>query len=157
MQKGLSGQCSSNHRVGERICWPVPLDQACCVVLLVGDLPLSSSDLRSDPVACRYFLFHASLIPCVCIRADPQSLEARKLKGDIETTRWLLSTTFSDNPLASRALEVIQQILPNPAPTPVFPAVQEFNGDATDFTTMFPLDSSDPLSSFGWPDFGWVS
>ena len=78
-----------------------------------------------------------------------------KLKEDIETTRRLFST-FSGNPLAVRALEVIERVLPNPPTLSESPSNQQFDEVAIDLS-LWPLESSDPFSAFGWPDFGWAS
>lgn len=126
------------------------------MVLPVCDRLTPTFECSADYLTRRYFLFHAALIPCVCIRADPHSAEAARLRGDIETTRMLLRTTFIDNPLAVRALEVMGQIFPEPPSVFELPTSQQFDEAAADFS-MWEFDSSDPLSSFGWPDFGFVS
>lgn len=68
-------------------------------------------------------------------------------------TRSLLSQAFPNNPLAIRAMEVFEQILPN-NPIWVDGDFQQPNDNAQIDFSVWPVDSSDPLSSFGWAEFG---
>ena len=65
----------------------------------------------------------------------------------------LLSTIFFGNPLASRILQVLDRLIPGgPSPTDDI-AYGNFESSVMDFS-MWPLDTEDPLSGFGWPEFG---
>lgn len=119
--------------------------------LYVMAVPPSSDSYWSLPPS-RYFLFHATMIPCVCIRADPNSPDAVQWRADIETARLMLSTTFSDNSLAGRALEVIQRVFPQPVSHFDLPIPQRPEDATIDFS-LWPFDSTDS-SSMGWLDFG---
>jgi len=103
--------------------------------------------------AGRYFLFHAALIHSVCLCAEPQSPFATSWQADLETTRKLLSTTFSGNPLASRILQVLDRLIPGVAFRDETFAGGSVESGVMDFP-MWPLGTDDPLVAFGWPEYG---
>jgi hypothetical protein len=59
---------------------------------------------------CRYFLFQAALIPCICIRNDPASLQAPDWKAQILTTTRTITSLASDNSSSARCYQVIMDL-----------------------------------------------
>ncbi|OAL20819.1 hypothetical protein AYO22_08447 [Fonsecaea multimorphosa] len=100
-----------------------------------------------------YFLFHAALIHAVCLCAEPQSPFATNWQADLEATRTLLSTTFSRNQLASRILQVLDRLIPGVTFQDETLAGGNIESGVMDFS-MWPLGTDDPLSAFGWPEYG---
>lgn len=60
----------------------------------------------------RFFLFHATLVPMLCLRAAPESHLASSWIQDVNTAKLLLESSFTKYALASRCLSVINQLLP---------------------------------------------
>jgi hypothetical protein len=100
-------------------------------------------------------MFHASLVPSVCLCADPTSAEGSSWKADIDTTRELLTSAFPENPLATRCLEILDRLLPEPASDGNFPQGIHAQADAgTAEFLPWQFDSNDPINFLAWPDFG---
>lgn len=59
-----------------------------------------------------FFLFHATLIPMLCLRAAPESADAPTWVQDVNTAKFLLESSFGNYALAIRCLDVINQLLP---------------------------------------------
>jgi hypothetical protein len=65
----------------------------------------------------------------------------------------MLSTSFGNNPLAGRCLGVLDRLVPDSTPQAEELASVYFEPTMMDFS-MWPMDSTDPLNAFGWPDLG---
>ena len=65
----------------------------------------------------------------------------------------LLSTGFSDNPLAYRSLQVLDRLVPNTTPQGDNFGAGNSEPSFMDFS-MWPMDTDDPLNAFGWPEYG---
>src|SRR6266536_4580736 len=114
---------------------------------------LSVDCYDTDRTCSRYFMFHAALIPAVCICANQTSPDAVSWKADIDTTRALLALAFSSNTLASRCLEVLNRLIPQAASDAddFQSSPAEVNAGMEDFLS-WPSDSVDPINFLGWPD-----
>ncbi|KAH8589154.1 C6 transcription factor [Bisporella sp. PMI_857] len=64
-----------------------------------------------------YFLFQAGLIPIICLMTDPANDDAQAWLNDILTTRDLITRTATNNSLATRCLDIFNQLC-----SPVFDA-----------------------------------
>lgn len=86
-----------------------------------------------------HFMFHAALIPILSLRADPTAPRSAMWSQDITTVRWLCETTFVNHALGKRALNAINQLLPDHT--------------ATGGATNMHFDFADPTfqSWFPWP------
>jgi hypothetical protein len=99
-------------------------------------------------------MFHAALVPSVCLCADPTSAEGFSWKADIDTTRQLLTSAFSENPLATRCLEILDRLHPQPESDGNFLQGIEAQTDAgTSEFLPWQFDSNDPINFLG-VDFG---
>ena len=99
----------------------------------------------------RYFLFHASLIPCFCLLAEPHAVGAPSWKADIQLTHETLDNAFASNPLAARCSEILKKILPGSSShsNETWPNVPD--GDGLDFH-MWTAEGHDPFASLDWPE-----
>jgi transcriptional regulatory protein GAL4 len=80
-----------------------------CCVAVFENLKLTTHN--------RYFLFQAGLIPIICLMTDPINDDAHSWLNDILTTRDLINRTAINNSLATRCLEIFNQLC-----SPVFDA-----------------------------------
>jgi transcriptional regulatory protein GAL4 len=119
--------------------------------LCVVPYPVCEGMILADRAFDRYFLFHAALIPSVCLCAEPLSPNAAQWRTDLDTTRRLLSTNFADNPLASRSLEVLERLVPGATPQGGVAPTGYLEPSMIDFS-IWPMDTDDPLNAFGWPE-----
>jgi hypothetical protein len=90
-----------------------------------------------------FFLFHAALVPMLCLRASPGSHDVGAWVQDVNTVKFLLETSFATYALAQRCLDVINQLLSHGAANNFSPSQLDFS-----FT------ESGLESWFDWPGVG---
>lgn len=154
MQKCLYGKCTQDARHCQRLYSVNPDDKADVLVHTVGSVALLTSKIAN--VLCRFFTFHAVLIPSVCLCVDPTSADAPAWKVDIDATKDLLLFAFPDNPLAHRCLEILNRLVPQEvaaADNSNAYAPLGIDGNPEDLQAWL-MDPADPMNMFGWTDLG---
>lgn len=61
-------------------------------------------------MTCRYFLFQAALIPCICLRNEPSAQEAADWRTQITLTLRTISALASVNTTSERCHQVIMDL-----------------------------------------------
>ncbi|KAI4663350.1 uncharacterized protein J4E78_003762 [Alternaria triticimaculans] len=70
----------------------------------------SSPPMRMSAWYALYFLFQASLIPCVCLRNEPSSPSSASWRAQIKRTMHTMQLLSSINPSAQDCLNVLQRL-----------------------------------------------
>lgn len=65
---------------------------------------------RMDAWWSLYFLIHAVMMPLVCLRNDPLSMEAHGWRNDVVMSKGIISKIMSICPPASRILDLIEKV-----------------------------------------------
>ncbi|WPH04746.1 Hypothetical protein R9X50_00764100 [Acrodontium crateriforme] len=96
-----------------------------------------------------YFVFHAALILCVCICAEPTSADVQSWTQDVQRMRSMLLDVFHGNPLAARCAEVMNHILSESPASPSYGVVNQVSTGDFDFLS-WPVDLEDPFAFIEW-------
>lgn len=138
----------SRAEVEESECRRVCIDSARLTISSIQDYVLKNSLTRLSSWYALYFLFHAALVPLVCLRTDPQSPDAVSWKEDVSTAKFLLQVIFTDYSLARRCLDVLGQLAPQPWTEGDGSYSQNPEETGPQDSTFW---ASDPF--LGWPEF----
>jgi hypothetical protein len=100
-------------------------------------------------------MFHAALVTAVCLCADPTSPDVSAWSKDLDTTRAVLTVDFSRNKLATRCVEILDELRPHATSDggDLVSMLLQPNDNMGDFG-FWSTDAADSLNALGWPDFG---
>lgn len=102
-----------------------------------------------------YFSFHASLVVCLAIIGDSESLESSKRYEELNSVRYIFRTKFANNELAARCADILNIIVPEEFTTasnwhnvPLDHAFLDFSTSSEAGTNIF--------GGFGLSEFDYV-
>ncbi|KIW01439.1 uncharacterized protein PV09_07197 [Verruconis gallopava] len=139
--KRQSRDTTAEDGTEEKRCREICIESANLTIASIQQYVSTNTLPRLHAWYALFFLFHAALVPMLCLRASPASPDAGKWIQDIGTVKFLLETSFTTYSLAQRCLDVINQVLPS--------------GTSSDWSpTQLDLSFTDPNleSWFEWPE-----
>ncbi|CAO2653817.1 Nn.00g105500.m01.CDS01 [Neocucurbitaria sp. VM-36] len=111
-------------------------------IVAISDFWTSSPSTRMSSWYALYFLFQASLIPCVCLRNEPTSPTSASWRFQISETLRTMQLMSTVNPSAQECYDVIQRLCGPFLQPQVVAQDQQFVATPNDTISGYPTEES---------------